>query len=237
MIQEQNKKTKRKKADKEPEIFLPKPSVLDTLPIQVPKLIFFIITCLPQAATFIKTSLTDQIKEVTKPAPPPEEPQEPPPKIKTVRKRNKGFTLPEGPNFQTTQNYSETKTESAPPLISSGGLWTDDDLAELVRLVKKYPGGTTGRWEIIGEMMGRTVPEVTYMAHKMKENCYKLPEEEPVVVKVKQKTKKEIDSEDNLKKWSQNQQRAFEDALARFPKGCAERWDKIAECVPNKNKV
>lgn len=62
----------------------------------------------------------------------------------------------------------------------SGGLWTDDDLAELVRLVKKYPPGAAERWERIAESMSRSVPEVTHMAAKLKENCYKLPGQDTV---------------------------------------------------------
>lgn len=46
---------------------------------------------------------------------------------------------------------------------------------ELVRLVKKYPGGTPSRWEVIAEMMNRSVQEITFMAAKMKENGYKVP--------------------------------------------------------------
>jgi len=37
--------------------------------------------------------------------------------------------------------------------------------------------------------------------------------------------------------WSQNQQKIFEWALAQYPKGTAERWDKIAEHIPGKNKT
>lgn len=74
----------------------------------------------------------------------------------------------------------------------------------------------------------------------MKENGYKLPsekEEEVPQIKVKQKTKKDTDLGDNVKKWSQVQQKALEDALAKYPKGHAERWDKIADHVPEKTKV
>ncbi|EFA07692.1 dnaJ homolog subfamily C member 1 [Tribolium castaneum] len=239
---EQNKKVKRgKKSDKtqEPAVILEKPSITDTLPVQIPRLLWFIIISLPKALGLIKTAVVQQIEEVRKP-PPPEEPEEAPVRIKTVRKRNKGFVLPDKPNFETTFHNSTTESNaSSPPPVSSGGLWTDDDLAELVKLVKKYPGGTSGRWETIAEIMGRSVPEVTYMANKMKENCYKLSneqEEEPIQVKVKQKTKKEVDGGDDVKKWSQSQQKALEEALAKYPKGCAERWDKIADCVPNKTK-
>lgn len=37
--------------------------------------------------------------------------------------------------------------------------------------------------------------------------------------------------------WSQNQQKLLELALQQYPKGTAERWDKIAKCVPGKSKV
>lgn len=57
----------------------------------------------------------------------------------------------------------------------AGGLWTDEDLIEIVRLVKKYPGGTPSRWETIAEMMNRSVQEITFMAAKMKENGYRVP--------------------------------------------------------------
>ena len=46
---------------------------------------------------------------------------------------------------------------------------------ELIRLVKKYPGGTSARWEVIAEMMNRTVHEITFMAAKLKENGYRVP--------------------------------------------------------------
>lgn len=57
----------------------------------------------------------------------------------------------------------------------SGGLWTDDDLEMLIKLVKKYPVGYAGRWEKIAETMRRNVGEVTHMAAKLKDNCYRLP--------------------------------------------------------------
>ncbi|MGH0140429.1 UNVERIFIED_CONTAM: hypothetical protein FKN15_015973 [Acipenser sinensis] len=37
--------------------------------------------------------------------------------------------------------------------------------------------------------------------------------------------------------WTQNQQKLLELALQQYPKGTAERWDKIAKCVPGKSKV
>lgn len=37
--------------------------------------------------------------------------------------------------------------------------------------------------------------------------------------------------------WTQNQQKLLELALQQFPKGTAERWDRIAKVVPGKTKV
>ncbi|KAM4028263.1 dnaJ homolog subfamily C member 1 [Anomaloglossus baeobatrachus] len=36
--------------------------------------------------------------------------------------------------------------------------------------------------------------------------------------------------------WTQNQQKLLELALQQYPKGTAERWDKISKCVPGKSK-
>lgn len=210
--------------------------MFDTLPIQIPKFVWYIITSIPSAMGYLTTTIKEKIEEVQ--VVPEPEPEPEPVVVKPARKRNK-FVLPEGPNFeiQTTSNQSSRSEPVAPPV--SGGFWTDDDLAELVRLVKKFPQGSSKRWENIAEALGRSVAEVTFMSNKMKENGYRMPSDEPaevVPVKVKQKTKKEIDA-DSVKKWSQDQQKCLEDALAKFPKGCTDRWDRIAEHVPEKTKV
>lgn len=161
---------------------------------------------------------------------------------KTVRRRKPGFVLPEGPTFEikATQNENRMDTPVVPPV--SGGLWTDDDLAELIKLVKRFPGGTPERWERIAEALGRSVPEVTYMASKVKNNAYRLPcqeEEEVEQPKVKEKTRggKLGGAEQGNSFWDQTQQKCLEDALIKYPKGAAERWERIAECVPQKTKV
>lgn len=77
----------------------------------------------------------------------------------------------------------------------ASGFWTDEDLTELVRLVKKYPGGTPARWEVIAEMMNRTVTEITFMAAKMKENGYRVPgQTDSVAENIVQETKKVMGS-------------------------------------------
>lgn len=238
---EQTRKKKRRDRDKIEEYVLEKPSFYDTLPIQIPRLAWFIITSLPYAIVSMKSMLTYHIQETIK-KPPLEEPQVEIPKIKTVRKRNKGFLIPEGPNFETTYNPKTSQDSSTNAPLISGGLWTDDDLAELIKLIKKYPGGSSNRWEVIADSLGRSVPEVTYMAAKVKENGYRLPNEEEKVLEplaAKIKTKKDALLPEETKEvhsWNQDQQKALEEALLKFPKGCNDRWDRIAEHVPNKSK-
>ncbi|CAG9813513.1 unnamed protein product [Phaedon cochleariae] len=232
-ISKKKKSNKKARVD-ELDIVIPKPSILDTLPVQIPCLIWYLITSMPTALGLIKKAVEEKIEEANRePTPEPE----PIVKVKTVRKRNK-FVVPEGPNFEmqkTSANQTASESTAAP---ISGGLWTDDDLGELIRLVKKHPQGSAARWEKIAEALMRSVPEVTYMAAKMKENGYRLPseQEEEIVVKVKQKTKKDVDKGEGVLNWSQDQQRALEDALLKFPKGCSDRWDRIAEQVSGKTK-
>ena len=57
-------------------------------------------------------------------------------------------------------------------------MWTDDDLIELARLIKKIPGGRLERWERIAEAMERTAEEVTKMAAKIKNNPSIVPKKQ-----------------------------------------------------------
>lgn len=99
--------------------------------------------------------------------------------------------------------------------------------------------------------MNRTVPEVTHMANKIKDNDFRLPAEteeqfvEPEPKKVKTRggklgiggTEEEEENTQNSN-WTQTQQKAFEAALNRYAKkSIDDRWEKIANCVPGKTKV
>lgn len=131
----------------------------------------------------------------------------------------------------------------------SGGIWTDDDLTELIRLVKKYPNGTLSRWEVIAGYMNRSVQEITFMAARMKESGYRLPNEQPesvaeaIVQETAKKTKQIIEPQNETKNessdamWSQEQQKLLEVAIVKYPKtSVGDRWLKIANTVPGKTK-
>lgn len=62
--------------------------------------------------------------------------------------------------------------------------------------------------------------------------------EETVVEERSKKTKTRAEIVDNISEWSQEQQRALEAALIKYPKGTStDRWEKIANCVEGKSKV
>uniref|UniRef100_A0A914VPH9 DnaJ homolog subfamily C member 1 n=1 Tax=Plectus sambesii TaxID=2011161 RepID=A0A914VPH9_9BILA len=130
--------------------------------------------------------------------------------------------------------------------------WTFEELANLVKLsTQKFPAGTVNRWERIAEALNRRPDAVTTMIGKLKnmdpKDYQKLcdgpapsdnlvtnnrlpsssPVNEPTVAD---------DSEAADDVWSQTQQKLFEQSLQQFPKGTAERWEKISRCVPGKTK-
>jgi DnaJ family protein C protein 1 len=168
---------------------------------------------------------------------------------KKPRKR-KTFLVPEKPEGEDDESIqpswgrgAESVEEPRNAPIVRGGLWTDEDISELVKLCSKFPGGTPERWEKISSALGRAVPEVTFMAkkelEKLSQKGEEKEEEEKVVARVKVKTKGgKGDPLDALKveNWSVDEQKALENALLCFPKGSLDRWDKIAHLVPGRSK-
>lgn len=126
----------------------------------------------------------------------------------------------------------------------NGGFWTDDDLADLTRLTKKYPNGTLSRWEQIAEQMNRTVHEVTFMAARLKEPGQRPTDSvaETIVQEAAKKAKKGKSTVDEKVPaaeaiWSQEQQKLLETAIVKYPKTTVgDRWQKVANSVPGKSK-
>ncbi|KAF5301209.1 hypothetical protein FQA39_LY10795 [Lamprigera yunnana] len=224
-------------------IEVPKPSVKDTLPVQIPKLIWNLIISLPWIFKTLKSTIVEKLEKPYVES----SDDESIPQGKPTRKRKPAFVIPDGPTFEVEAKPSVEQDNSfqnnSTPI--SGGLWTDDDLSELVQLINRYPGGTPKRWEVIAETLGRSVSEVTFMANKIKTNNFRIGLEEPKEeeeVRVKKKTKggkmgiEANGHDESQSSWSQEQQKALENALARYPKGVLDRWDCIAEHVSGKTK-
>ncbi|XP_046410023.1 dnaJ homolog subfamily C member 1 isoform X2 [Neodiprion virginianus] len=228
---------------------IPTPSVWNTLPFQLPRWTFFSIVGIPSGIRAIKEVLAERRRrkkeeEEMALAQMNEEP-EPEPIPRGPRRRRAGFTLQErsGSNFSEVHNYKQENYQKThvieKPKPTGGGLWTDDDISELIKLVKKYPGGTSDRWEKIADAMNRTVTEVTHMAKKVKDEGLKPNQvvEETPLEELPKKIKTRAEVTDSVGEWSQEQQRALEAALSKYPKGMSQdRWEKIATCVDGKSK-
>ncbi|XP_047988633.1 uncharacterized protein F54F2.9 [Leguminivora glycinivorella] len=229
---------------------LPKPSIKDTLPFQIPRLIWWSIVGIPRGIMELRRQMKEREEEAKR-----QKKREAEEKARAEReaaameeakakgaRKRRGFVPPERECLLdpvAAEDDTPVPVPVKPAPVITGGLWTDDDLAELIRLVKKHPGGSAERWERIAEAMCRSVPEVTHMAAKLKDNCYKIPgqEPEPVPVEVPKKVKTRKTEEVSSGNWSQQQQKALEAALAKHPKGGAgDRWQKIAAAVPGKTK-
>ncbi|XP_068629744.1 uncharacterized protein F54F2.9 [Battus philenor] len=234
---------------------LPKPSIKDTLPFQIPRFLWWSVTAIPRGVAEMKRQMKEKEEEAKR-----QKKKEEEERARAEReaaaaearaaaggaRRRRGFVPPV--RDACLLDAADEPHASAPllepvkttPPVVSGGLWTDDDLAELVRLVKKYPGGSPERWERIAETMGRSVAEVTHVAARLKDNCYKIPGQEPqeeLVPEPPKKVKTRKTEEVSGGIWSQSQQKALESALAKYPKGGAgDRWQKIASSVPGKTK-
>ncbi|XP_076300464.1 dnaJ homolog subfamily C member 1 [Lasioglossum baleicum] len=248
-LQKMQKKNKKGKMDV-PDLAdilekIPTPSIWNTLPFQFPKWIVNFTLSIPSIVRAMYNMIEERKrrkKEEEEALAQENEQQEPEP-VPRTRRRRPGFT----PQERNSNNYKEaTKKPSEQtnhvyqkPAPSSGGLWVDDDILELIKLVKKYPSGTPERWDKIADAMNRTVADVTYMAKKVKDEGLKPSSlsEEPAVEERPKKVKTRVENVDNIGDWSQEQQKAFEAALIKYPKGASvDRWEKIANCVEGKTK-
>ncbi|XP_059612828.1 uncharacterized protein LOC132259281 [Phlebotomus argentipes] len=235
---------------------IPKPSIFQTLPFQIPLFIWRFPKRMKDTYKEYREVKQRQLEEEEREQEEEKRQQELVEKIqkqkeeaKGLRKR-KAFVVPEKTDEELS-GYTNVMSKTTPDGVVrpvhhtqvpvSGGLWTDDDLNELVRLVKKYPGGTTDRWETIASAMNRSIPEVTFMAAKLKDNPLKAPNatepEELGHAKTKQKTQDGKQLIIPVTNWSQQQQQALEVAIVKYPKGgVGDRWQKIANCVQGKNR-
>ncbi|XP_065362714.1 uncharacterized protein F54F2.9 [Calliphora vicina] len=246
---------------------IPSPSLMNTLPIQIPLFIWNLPSTIKEGfnkANELKEMALEkrrqELEEVKRQEELEKEYEEQvrlrKEKKENLRKRKQNTKAPEKTE-EELKGYSKiqareiTEDDAIKPVTQktslSGGFWTDEDLLELIRLVKKYPAGLGNRWVSIAENMNRTVHEVTFMAAKMKENGFRIPgqtdsvaenivQETQDIVK-KEKAKKEKNIVIPETNWSQEQQKALEAAIVKYRKTAgSDRWQKIANCVPDKSK-
>uniref|UniRef100_A0A8R1E006 DnaJ homolog subfamily C member 1 n=1 Tax=Caenorhabditis japonica TaxID=281687 RepID=A0A8R1E006_CAEJA len=177
------------------------------------------------------------------------EPEEPTEELLAQQRREKRAAAPPQPEFKfevaqglkavTTNDPNMEKKYAAESAVvaqkQSGSSWTPEELAHLVRLsTEKYPAGTPNRWEQMGRVLNRTPEDVIAMAGKMKqmkqEDYTKL-----LMTSIQQSVPAE-EKEKCEEEWSQEEQKVFEKALQKFPKGTDERWERISEEIGTKSK-
>ncbi|KAL0268482.1 UNVERIFIED_CONTAM: hypothetical protein PYX00_010410 [Menopon gallinae] len=245
------KKQKKGKLDRDvPELVIeiPKPSVYNTLPFQIPKFLWISITSIPVSVKLlIEYCIERSKKKYEHESSEEEEEVEQETWVKGPRRRRNiaipeihEETKPNGGCILEPVDGPDSESDEQRPV--SGGLWTDDDLSELIKLVNKYPPGTAKRWEKVAAVMGRSVSEVAHMAKRVKDGMAVRNDateevvEEPKKVKTKGGKHAGLEEAMHEKEWSQVQQKALEEALIKFPKQSAERWERIAKAVPGKTK-
>ncbi|KYM95935.1 DnaJ like protein subfamily C member 1 [Cyphomyrmex costatus] len=227
---------------------IPIPTMWNTLPFQLPKWIIGSVIAIPSTICLIIQLLKErkEKKKQEEEEALAQENEQPEPEItsRSIRKRRPGFTPQERNGNNSKEPVKKDDCDYTNHIYEkptvAGSLWTDNDILELIKCVKKYPGGTPERWEKIASVMNRTVAEVTHMAKKVKEEGLK-PGETVEEVSAEEKPKKIKTRSENTPvstaEWSQEQQRALEAALTKYPKGTSvDRWEKIANCVEGKTK-
>merc|ERR1719461_1735292 len=144
--------------------------------------------------------------------------------------------------------------------------WSTDELQLLIKSVNLFPAGTVNRWEVCAEFINqhsnspKTAKEVLAKAKEMQSGNFAMSSLKEEVNKLayenlqKGQRKEALDrcSKEsecsqrldtpaqqmgiNNTPWSPDEQKLLEQALKTFPSSTPERWDRIAEAVPNRSK-
>ncbi|XP_054715484.1 dnaJ homolog subfamily C member 2-like [Uloborus diversus] len=174
--------------------------------------------------------------------------------LKEVESLNKQLEIEKEQLIATSQrstSNAEEKSNSQKP-------WSPDDLQLLVKGVNLFPAGTNNRWEVIVTFMSqhstsnikRTAKEVLSKAKELQkksgglreqinknayENLEKSQKQIPVAVKDQSApTERFDDIASNA--WTAEEQQLLEQALKTYPSSTEERWEKIAACIPGRDK-
>merc|ERR1719422_1058194 len=144
--------------------------------------------------------------------------------------------------------------------------WSTDELQLLIKSVNLFPAGTVNRWEVCAEFInqhsssGKTAKEVLAKAKEMQSGNFAMSSLKEEVNKLAyenlqkgqrkealERCSKESECSQRLDTpaqqmginntpWSPDEQKLLEQALKTFPSSTPERWDRIAEAVPNRSK-
>lgn len=134
--------------------------------------------------------------------------------------------------------------------------WSSDEVQLLVKAVNLFPAGTANRWEVVAAFLNqhcsssqRTAKEVLAKAKNLQKLEPQLKEEAnrkayeqhqksvgKGQVTIKDESAPSQRFEEAGTTWTAEEQRLLEQALKTYPSSTPDRWDRIAECVPNRSK-
>ena len=109
--------------------------------------------------------------------------------------------------------------------------WTQSELALFQKGLQKFPVGVPKRWEAIAAFVGtRSLEEVVAMSKRFAED--------KGIQNLARTTKVTVAAAPVVDEWTDEQQRALEAALRKFPPSTTnqDRWELVAAEVPNKDK-
>lgn len=134
--------------------------------------------------------------------------------------------------------------------------WTDEDYSLLTKMLNKYPGGTSNRWDRIANDLNRPVADVIKRTKEAQKKMHSFTSGQgsmysaATVVKSKRNVEAvavggisiahpetEATPTPVKDEWSQGQQKLLENGMKKFGKDVEARWDKIADEVVGKDKV
>ncbi|XP_077449548.1 dnaJ homolog subfamily C member 2 [Stigmatopora argus] len=141
----------------------------------------------------------------------------------------------------------------------AGKGWNEEDLQLLIKAVNLFPAGTNARWEVIANYMNihstsgmkRTAKDVINKAKSLQR--LDPLQKDDVNKKAFEKFRKEHNSvpptvdnavpserfeggDGSPAPWTTEEQKLLEQALKTYPVSTPERWEKIADAVPGRNK-
>ncbi|XP_014670863.1 PREDICTED: dnaJ homolog subfamily C member 2-like [Priapulus caudatus] len=144
--------------------------------------------------------------------------------------------------------------------------WTEEEIQILIKAVNLFPAGTNQRWEVVANYINqhsttnsdKNAKETLGMAKKLQKDDFVLKEDanKKAFEKFQQRSKAadtrttpadesapsaryETPAEMmglNTSPWTTDEQKRLEQALKTYPSSTAERWDRIADAIPNRSK-
>lgn len=159
---------------------------------------------------------------------------------------------------------SSQKSSAAQAETQGQKAWPADDVQLLVKAVNLFPAGTANRWDVVAAFINqhtasgvqRNAKEVLAKAKNLQrlDPNMKVEANKKAYEQLEKKVKKgEVAFKDestpserfdtpadlqgvNPSAWTAEEQRLLEQALKTYPANTADRWDRIADCIPNRSK-